>query len=180
MTFRQSASDANNNTIANIVSVYAQDQLWLTPRLQATLGVRVERFALDYRDHRTAARLARTDDLFSPRAGLVFKPSAPLSLHARAKRMTGAQFRKLDVLRLPAMRMSIHLLPAKTAHLAFRATPAPPADRKKRMKHFKFTEKRYEQLREQILKAAGEPLTLPDCARRWAPRPRSSRASPRR
>ena len=89
-------------------------------------------------------------------------PSAPLSLHARAKKMTGAQFRKLDVLRLPAMRMSIHLLPAQTAHLAFHATPAPPADRKKRMKHFKFTEKRYEELREQILKAATEPLTLPE------------------
>jgi hypothetical protein len=89
-------------------------------------------------------------------------PSAPLSLHARAKKMTAAQFRKLDVLRLPAMRMSIHVLPAKTAHLAFHATPAPPADRKKRMKHFKFTEKRYEELRKQILKAATEPLTLPE------------------
>ena len=89
-------------------------------------------------------------------------PSAPLSLHARAKKMTGAQFRKLDVLRLPAMRMSIHLLPAKTAHLAFHATPAPPADRRKRMRHFKFTEKRYEQLRKQILGAATEPLTLPE------------------
>jgi Winged helix DNA-binding domain len=89
-------------------------------------------------------------------------PSAPLSLHARAKKMTAAQFRKLDVLRLPAMRMSIHVLPAKTAHLAFHATPAPPADRKKRMKHFKFTQKRYEELRGQILKAATEPLTLPE------------------
>lgn len=89
-------------------------------------------------------------------------PSAPLSLHARARRMTGAQFRKLDVLRLPAMRMSIHLLPRTTAHLAFHATPAPPADRRKRMKHFKFTEARYAQLREQILEAATEPLTLPE------------------
>jgi hypothetical protein len=89
-------------------------------------------------------------------------PSAPLSLHARSMKMTAAQFHKLDVLRLPAMRMSIHLLPAKTAHLAFRATPAPPADRKKRMKHFKFTEKRYDELRAQILKAATEPLTLPE------------------
>lgn len=89
-------------------------------------------------------------------------PSAPLSLHARARRMTGAQFRKLDVLRLPAMRMSIHLLPRTTAHLAFHATPAPPADRRKRMKHFKFTEARYAELREQILEAATEPLTLPE------------------
>jgi Winged helix DNA-binding domain len=89
-------------------------------------------------------------------------PSAPLSLHARTKRMTAAQFRKLDVLRLPSMRMSIHVLPAKTAHLAFHATPAPPADRKKRMRHFKFTEQRYDELRAQILKAATDPLTLPE------------------
>jgi Winged helix DNA-binding domain len=89
-------------------------------------------------------------------------PSAPLSLHARARKMTAKQFHDLDVLRVPAMRMSIHLLPAKTAHLAFHATPAPPADREKRMRHFKFTEQRYEELREQILKAATEPLTLPE------------------
>jgi hypothetical protein len=58
--------------------------------------------------------------------------------------------------------MSIHLLPAKTAHLAFHATPAPPADRRKRMRHFKFTEQRYEELRAQILKAGKKPLTLPE------------------
>jgi hypothetical protein len=89
-------------------------------------------------------------------------PSAPLSLHARAKTMDAKAFHRLDGLRLPAMRMSIHLLPRATAHLAFHATPAPPADRKKRMKHFKFTEERYAELRGQILKAATEPLTLPE------------------
>jgi hypothetical protein len=88
-------------------------------------------------------------------------PSAPLSLHARASKIDATAFRRLQVLRLPAMRQSIHLLPAKTAHLAFHATPAPPADRKKRMKHFKFTQKRYDELRNEILKAADEPLTLP-------------------
>jgi Winged helix DNA-binding domain len=87
-------------------------------------------------------------------------PSAPLSLHARAKTMDAGAFHRLGGLRLPAMRMSIHLLPRATAHLAFHATPAPPADRKKRMKHFKFTEARYAELREQILNAATEPLTL--------------------
>jgi hypothetical protein len=89
-------------------------------------------------------------------------PSAPLSLFARAERMDGNAFRRLDVLRLPAMRQSIHLLPAKIAHLAYRATPAPPADRQKRMRHFKFTEERYQELRGQILKAATKPLTLPE------------------
>jgi len=98
-------------------------------------------------------------------------PSAPLSLHARAKAMDARAFHRLEVLRVPAMRMSIHLLPAKTAHLAFRATPAPPADRKKRMKHFKLTEARYAELRGQILKAAAEPLTLPELREAVGARP---------
>jgi hypothetical protein len=88
-------------------------------------------------------------------------PSAPLSLHARAKRMAAADFRELDVLRLPAMRKSIHLLPRATAHLAYRATPDAPADRKRRLKVFKLTEQRYVELRELVLEAARTPLTLP-------------------
>jgi hypothetical protein len=86
-------------------------------------------------------------------------PSAPLSLHARAAKLDAAAFRRLDAIRLPAMRQSIHLLPRKTAHLAFRATPAPASDRAKRFRHFKLTDGRYEELREQLLKAAKEPLT---------------------
>jgi hypothetical protein len=89
-------------------------------------------------------------------------PSAPLSLHARAATMDGEAFHRLDALRLPAMRQSIHLLPRNTAHVAFHATPAPPSDRKKRMKHFKFTDERYEELRAEILNVATEPLTLPE------------------
>ena len=86
-------------------------------------------------------------------------PSAPLSLHARAAKFDGKAFRRLDALRLPAMRQSIHLLPAKTAHLAFRATPAPASDRAKRFRHFKLTDKRYEKLRAEILAAAEDPKT---------------------
>ena len=86
-------------------------------------------------------------------------PSAPLSLYARAAKFDGNAFRRLDVLRLPAMRQSIHLLPRKTAHLAFRAAPAPASDRAKRFRHFKLTDKRYETLRKKLLEAAAEPLT---------------------
>ena len=89
-------------------------------------------------------------------------PSAPLSLHARAAEIDADAFRGLDAVRLPAMRQSIHLVHAETAHLAFHATPAPPSDRKKRMKHFKLTDERYEELRSAIRKAATEPLTLPE------------------
>jgi hypothetical protein len=86
-------------------------------------------------------------------------PTAPLSLHARAAKLDGRAFRRLDALRLPAMRQSIHLLPRKTAHLAFRASPAPASDRAKRFRHFKLTDKRYEKLRAEILKAAEQPLS---------------------
>jgi winged helix DNA-binding protein len=86
-------------------------------------------------------------------------PSAPLSLHARAKKLDAASFGRLDAIRLPAMRQSIHLLPRGTAHLAFRATPAPANDRVKRFRYFKLTDERYETLRRELLKAAREPLT---------------------
>jgi hypothetical protein len=89
-------------------------------------------------------------------------PTAPLSLHARCADLDGAAFRRLDGLRLPAMRKSIHLLPRETAHLAFRATPDPPAERKRRMRVFKFSEARYHELRKPLLEAAREPLTLPE------------------
>jgi hypothetical protein len=86
-------------------------------------------------------------------------PTAPLSLHARAKRLDAAAFKRLDAIRLPAMRQSIHLLPRKTAHLAFRATPAPANDRVKRFRHFRLTDERYAAVRATLLKAATEPLT---------------------
>ncbi len=82
VAFRPSASDANNNTVANVASAYVQDQVWISPRLHATLGVRLERFVLEFLDHRASRRLDRTDDTFSPRAGLVYKPVVPLSLYA--------------------------------------------------------------------------------------------------
>jgi hypothetical protein len=87
-------------------------------------------------------------------------PTAPLTLHARTRELDGDGFRALDVLRLPAMRKSIHLLPRATAHLAFRATPDPPSERKRRMRVFKLTDQRFEELRERILAAAREPRTL--------------------
>jgi hypothetical protein len=57
------------------------------------------------------------------------------------------------------MRQSIHLLPRTTAHVAFRATPAPASDRAKRFRHFKLTDDTYETLRKRILKAATQPRT---------------------
>ena len=87
-------------------------------------------------------------------------PSAPLSLQARTKKLTAAAFRKLEVLRLPSMRQSLHLLPADTAHLAFRAVPEPAARSARRLKTFGLTEESYAELRDAILAATEtEPRT---------------------
>ncbi len=82
VTFRQSATDADNASANTTLSVYAQNQIELTRALQVIAGVRYERFDLTFHDNRTGQELARTDDLISPRAGLVVKPVEPLSFYA--------------------------------------------------------------------------------------------------
>jgi catecholate siderophore receptor len=81
VTYRQSATDANNHVLADVAAVYAQDQLALGAHWQAVVGVRAERFALRLNNYRNGETLRRTDNLLSPRAGLVFKPTEPVSLY---------------------------------------------------------------------------------------------------
>jgi catecholate siderophore receptor len=81
VTYRQSGTDADNHLQARIGAVYAQDQIDLTPHLQLIGGVRLDRFDLAYRNNRNGDRLERADNLISPRAGVVVKPSGTLSLY---------------------------------------------------------------------------------------------------
>jgi catecholate siderophore receptor len=82
VTFRQSATDADNHGRATIAAVYLQDQIALSPRVEAVLGLRFDRFDVDFRNNRTGQRFESRDDLLSPRAGLIFKPAEPVSLYA--------------------------------------------------------------------------------------------------
>ena len=45
-------------------------------------GLRYDQFDVDFDNHRTGDTFSTSDDLLSPRAGLVFKPIEPLSLYA--------------------------------------------------------------------------------------------------
>lgn len=81
VVFRQSATDANNRTIARVASAYLQNQIEITRRWQAVAGIRLDRFDIDYRNRRSGAELNRTDAVISPRLGLVFKPFEPVSLY---------------------------------------------------------------------------------------------------
>jgi catecholate siderophore receptor len=81
VTFRQSATDADNHLRTNIGSVYAQDQVELSPHVQLVAGMRFDRFDLRYHNNRNGDTLGRVDDLVSPRAGVVIKPITALSLY---------------------------------------------------------------------------------------------------
>ena len=81
ITFRQSATDADNHATATSLSVYGQSQLFLSDHWQAVVGLRYERFDVDFFNRRTSQALSRTDDLLSPRAGLLFKPVEPVTLY---------------------------------------------------------------------------------------------------
>ena len=81
ITFRQSATDADNRTVAKVAGVYAQEQAELTSWLQAVGGLRFDRFDIAYRNNRNGDELGRRDELWSPRAGLVLKPVRAASLY---------------------------------------------------------------------------------------------------
>lgn len=82
LTFRQSATDADNRVRATVAAAYAQDQVALTPKVQAVAGVRVDRFAVRFDNRRNGQTLRRDDRLVSPRLGLVYKPAEPVSVYA--------------------------------------------------------------------------------------------------
>jgi catecholate siderophore receptor len=82
VTFRQSATDADNRVRTNVGATYVQDQIELSRYLQVIGGFRFDRFSLRYHNNRTGDNLQRIDHLASPRAGIVFKPLTPLSIYA--------------------------------------------------------------------------------------------------
>ncbi len=81
VTFRPSATDANNHLNTNLGAVYLQDQIELNRFVQLIAGLRVDRFDLNYFNNRNNDRLRRIDNLVSPRAGIVIKPIARISLY---------------------------------------------------------------------------------------------------
>lgn len=82
VTYRQSLTDADNRLKTNLAAVYAQDQIAFSRYFQAIAGVRFDYFDLRYRNNRTAESLRRIDNLVSPRVGIVFKPSTPVSIYS--------------------------------------------------------------------------------------------------
>lgn len=86
ITFTPSATDASNDGQAQVMALYVQDQIELTEQLQLLIGLRYDSFEVDFLNRRTGARLSTTDDLWSPRLGLVFKPQDNLAFYASYSR----------------------------------------------------------------------------------------------
>ncbi|MEO5511711.1 MAG: TonB-dependent siderophore receptor, partial [Longimicrobiales bacterium] len=82
VTFRQSATDANNSSTVITTAGYVQDQLTISSRWQAITGLRYERFGIDFTNRRNAQDLDRSDVMLSPRMGLIFQPAHAASLYA--------------------------------------------------------------------------------------------------
>jgi catecholate siderophore receptor len=82
VTFRQSATDADNHLDTKLAAAYAQDQVEVSRHLQVVGGVRFDRFDLTYHNNRTGETLGRVDNLVSPRVGIVVKPMAPMSIYS--------------------------------------------------------------------------------------------------
>ena len=81
VTFRQSATDADNHSVVEAVGVYAQDQITIIPQLKAVLGIRYDNFDTTVRNNRNGDKAHSNDGLISPRVGLIFKPIEPLSIY---------------------------------------------------------------------------------------------------
>ncbi|HET7536006.1 MAG TPA: TonB-dependent siderophore receptor [Candidatus Didemnitutus sp.] len=102
VTFRQSATDADNHIDTDLAAIYAQDQVEFSRNWQAVLGLRFDSFDLKYHNNRNGDSLSRRDNLVSPRAGLIYKPVAQASLYANYSvsylPSSGDQFSSLTVI----------------------------------------------------------------------------------
>ena len=81
VTFRQSATDADNHVTTGAASIYVQDQIAFGAHLRVVAGLRQERFDIRYHNNRTDSTLRRIDHLLSPRVGVVAKPVEALSFY---------------------------------------------------------------------------------------------------
>ena len=82
VTFRQIATDADNHSRATVAAFYLQDRVQFMPQLEAVLGLRYDHFEVNSRNNRTGEAFSSSDDLLSPRAGLIYKPAANVSVYA--------------------------------------------------------------------------------------------------
>lgn len=81
ITYRTSGSDTDNSSKVRVYAAYIQDQIDINKYLQITGGLRYDNFEIDLLNKRNGQSFKRSDNLISPRAGLVFKPQDSVSIY---------------------------------------------------------------------------------------------------
>lgn len=82
ITFRPGTNDNDNKAQVNVYAAYLQDQIEFNKFWQLTAGIRFDRFEMDLLNNRTSVNYGRSDNLYSPRLGLVFKPKEEVSIYS--------------------------------------------------------------------------------------------------
>ena len=83
--FAPNTTDADNNVKADVGALYVQDQIALSKEWKVIAGLRYDRFSVNFDDRRVlvpAVDLARIDSAVSPRAGLIWTPTAGSTYYA--------------------------------------------------------------------------------------------------
>ncbi|HEX8216264.1 MAG TPA: TonB-dependent receptor, partial [Allosphingosinicella sp.] len=63
-----------NETEASVAAIYVQDQIRVSDSIEILAGLRFDRFELDATNLNNGQRFGRTDNLVSPRLGLIVRP----------------------------------------------------------------------------------------------------------
>lgn len=72
----------NQESSVTVAGFYLQDQITFSPQWQAIVGLRHDNFDTDFTNLVNNTKINVSDNLLSPRAGLIFKPVEPVSLYA--------------------------------------------------------------------------------------------------
>jgi catecholate siderophore receptor len=100
ITFRPGAGNRSAVTDVEALAFYVQDQVEIGP-VELIAGLRYDRFKLDAVNVATGQAFSRTDELWSPRLGIVLHPIEPVSVYASYSRsflpQSGDQFNSLDL-----------------------------------------------------------------------------------
>ena len=90
----------DNHVDLTTASAYVQDQIDVAPWLQLIGGIRFDHFDLKFSDNLTPTRLQRTDNQWSPRGGVILKPTQTSSIYGSYSKsflpQSGDQFSSLS------------------------------------------------------------------------------------
>ncbi len=99
VNFTNSLKSKTESDIA-VTSLFVQDQMDLTGNVKLMIGGRLDSFDITVDDIKNGTSESRTDDRFSPRAGLIYKPQESVSLYMSYSESflprSGEQFKALS------------------------------------------------------------------------------------